>query len=72
MRQAILGLVIGCTLFAIIMQTVVFDVTSRRQIRRESLLNNDETLERIESELEAYIHGIVVKMQTIYTESEMI
>ncbi len=72
MRQAILGLVIGCTLFAIIMQTLVFDITSRRQIRRESLLNNDETLQRIQSELESYIHGLIVKMQTIYTESEMV
>lgn len=72
MRQAILGLVVGCTLFAIIAQTVAFEVTSRNQIRRESLLNNDETLGRIESELNSYIHGITVKMQTIYSESEML
>ena len=72
MRQAILSLVIGCTLFAIVAQTVVFEVTSRQQIRRESLLNNDETLQRIESELNSYIHGLIVKMQTIYTETEMI
>ena len=72
MRQAILGLVIGCTLFAIVTQTVVFEVVSRQQIRRESLLNNDETLQRIETELNSYIHGIIVKMQTIYNEKEMV
>ena len=72
MRRAILGMVIGCTLFAVIAQTVAFEVTSRQQIRRESLLNNDETLQRIESELNSYIHGLIVKMQTIYTETELI
>ena len=65
-------MVIGCTLFAVIAQTVAFEVTSRQQIRRESLLNNDETLQRIESELNSYIHGLIVKMQTIYTETELI
>ena len=72
MRRAILGMVIGCTLFAVIAQTVAFEVTSRQQSRRESLLNNDETLQRIENELNSYIHGLIVKMQTIYTETEMI
>ncbi len=71
MRQAIIALVIGCTVFAIIAQTVVFEVTSRQQIRRESLLNNDETLLRMETELNTYIHRLTVKMQTIYTETEM-
>lgn len=72
MRQAILGLVIGCTLFAIVTQTVVFEVVSRQQIRRESLLNNDETLQRIETELNSYIHDIVVKMQSIYNETDLV
>ena len=62
MRQAVLGLVIGCTLFAIVTQTVVFEVISRQQIRRESLLNNDETLQRIESELGSYISSIIATM----------
>ena len=72
MRRAVIGLVIGCTLFAIVAQTVVFEVISRQQIRRESLLNNDETLQRIEAELNSYIHGNIVKMQTIYTETDMV
>ena len=72
MRRAVIGLVIGCTLFAIVAQTVVFEVISRQQIRRESLLNNDETLQRIEAELDSYIHGNIVKMQTIYTETDMV
>ncbi|MBO4911632.1 MAG: histidine kinase [Butyrivibrio sp.] len=72
MRRAILSMVIGCTLFAVIAQTVAFEVTSRQQIRRESLLNNDETLQRIENELNSYIHGLIVKMQTIYTETELV
>ena len=72
MRQAILGLVIGCTLFAIVAQTVVFEVISRQQIRRESLLTNDETLERIESEINSYIHDNIVKMQAIYNETQMV
>ena len=72
MHQAILGLVIGCTLFAIVAQTVVFEVISRQQIRRESLLNNDETLERIEAEINSYIHDNIVKMQSIYNETEMV
>ena len=72
MRQAVLGLVIGCTLFAIVTQTVVFEVISRQQIRRESLLNNDETLQRIEAEINSYIGGNITKMQTIYNETQMI
>ena len=72
MRQAILGLVIGCTLFAIVTQTVVFEVVSRQQIRKESLLNNDETLQRIETELNSYIHSVIKKMQTIYNETDMV
>ena len=72
MRRAILGMVIGYTLFAVIAQTVAFEVTSRQQIRKESLLSNDETLQRIENELNSYIHGLIVKMQTIYTETELI
>ena len=72
MRQAILGLVAGCTLFAIITQTVVFEVISRQQIRRESLLNNDETLQRIETELNSYIHRNIIKMQSVYNETDMV
>ncbi|WP_408070890.1 sensor histidine kinase [Butyrivibrio sp. JL13D10] len=72
MSQAILGLVVGCTLFAIIAQTVAFMITSGNQIRKESLLNNDETLQRIETELNSYIHSLTVKMQTIYSEGEML
>ncbi len=72
MHQAILLLVTGCTLFAIIAQTVAFEVISRQQIRRESLLSNDETLQRMEAELNSYIHNLVVKMQTIYTETDMV
>ncbi len=72
MRRAILGLVIGCTLFAIIAQTVVFEVVSRQQIRRESLLNNDETLERIEDEISSYIHSNIIKMQAIYNEADLV
>ena len=72
MRQAVLGLVIGCTLFAIVTQTVVFEVISRQQIRRESMINNDETLQRIESEISSYIHSNIVKMQAIYNETDMV
>ena len=72
MRQAVLGLVIGCTLFAIVTQTVVFEVISRQQIRRESLLNNDETLQRIDAEINSYIHSIIVKMQGIYNEEDLV
>lgn len=72
MRQAILGLVILCTLLAIVTQTVVFEVVSRQQIRGESLLNNDETLQRIESELNSHIHSIIVKMQTVYNEKQLV
>ena len=72
MRRAILSLVIGCTLFAIVMQTVVFEVVSRQQIRRESLLTNDETLQRIEAELNSYIDENIVKMQAIYNEEDLV
>ena len=72
MRQAILGLVILCTLFAIVTQTVVFEVVSRQQIRGESLLNNDETLQRIETEINSYIHSTIVKMQTVYNEKQLV
>ncbi len=72
MRRAVLGLVIGCTLFAIIAQTVVFEVVSRQQIRRESLLNNDETLERIEDEISSYFHNNIIKMQAIYNETDLV
>ena len=72
MRRAILSLVIGCTLFAIVMQTVVFEVVSRQQIRRESLLTNEETLQRIEAELNSYIETNIVRMQAIYNEEDLV
>ena len=33
-----------------------------QQIRRESLLNNDETLERIEDEISSYFHNNIIKI----------
>jgi sensor histidine kinase YesM len=72
MRRAVLTLTVVSVMIAMVAMTIVFSVASRRQISRENLSNNDETLERMEEELDSYLHELTVKMQTIYTETEMI
>ncbi|MCR4797289.1 MAG: sensor histidine kinase [Lachnospiraceae bacterium] len=63
---------VGFTLFAMVLITVIFHISSTRQIRRESIANNTQSLERMENELSSQVHKLSVKMQTIYTEESLI
>ena len=51
MRKAILVFCIGCVLSALFLQTLLFQESLRRQIRFESITDNENTLTKMQSEL---------------------
>ena len=60
-----------CTIFALVLLTVFFYLTSHRKISDESIRESTETLGRMEYELESRIHTLHVQMQTMYNEAEL-
>ena len=71
MQKFIMLITLGCTIFAMVLITVIFHVTSTQQIRRDSISSNMEFLERLENELNSQIHKLTTKIQTIYTETSL-
>ena len=71
MQKFIMLITLGCTIFAMILITVIFHVTSTEQIRRDSISSNMEFLERLENELNSQIHRLTIKLQTIYAETSL-
>ncbi len=72
MRRMILALSIGSTVFALVLLTAIFGVTSRRQIRQESMAESAQTLERMQTEIDRRIHRVFTEMTTIYTETDLV
>ncbi len=62
----------GCTFLALVLLAMSFQITSRKQIRDESLSESSVTLERMQDEIGDYIHELTVKMQTFYTETALV
>ena len=72
MRKAILVFCIGCVLSALFLQTLLFQESLRRQIRFESITDNENTLTKMQSELSSFIHTIRSEMLTVYSERDLI
>ena len=70
MRKAILVFCIGCVLSALFLQTLLFQESLRRQIRFESITDNENTLTKMQSELSSFIHTIRSEMLTVYSERD--
>ncbi|MBQ1459286.1 MAG: histidine kinase [Butyrivibrio sp.] len=71
MRHVIMAISTFCTIFALVLLTVFFYLTSHRKISDESIRESTETLGRMEYELESRIHTLHVQMQTMYNEAEL-
>lgn len=71
MRHVIMAISTFCTIFALVLLTVFFYLTSHRKISDESIKESTETLGRMEYELESRIHTLHVQMQTMYNETEL-
>lgn len=72
MRSAILALTIGSMVFALVLLTVLFGLASRQQIRDVTMEDNDQTLVRMQRELNDEVHSIFIRMTSIYSESEFV
>ena len=72
MRNALLGVCITSVVFALLLQTFLFHQTLRRQIRAESISDNEISLNKMQEDIGAFIHNIRTEMLTIYSEQDLI
>ena len=72
MRRAILLLCIGSVGFALLLQTVLFQAMLRRQIRQESIADNEAALNRMQTDIGAFLHDMTSQMLTIYSDTDFI
>ena len=72
MRRAILFLCIGSVGAAVLLHTALMQVSLRRQIRQESIADNESALERMQSDISAFLHDISSQMLTIYSDTDLI
>ena len=72
MRKAIMVFCVGCVMAALLMQTFLFQQSLKRQIRTESIADNENTLTKMQAELTTFIHNIRTEMLTIYSEYDLI
>lgn len=72
MRKAILLFCIGSILFALLLQTYLFQQSLKRQIRSESIANNEISLQKMQADISSFIHNLRTEMLTIYNETDLI
>lgn len=72
MRNAIMVFCVGCVMAALLMQTFLFQQSLKRQIRTESIADNENTLTKMQAELTTFIHSIRTEMLTVYSEYDLI
>lgn len=72
MRNTILILCLGCTIFALLLQAIIFQVSSSGIIRNENAKDSSETLVKMQSELGDLVHDISIEMLSIYSETGLI
>lgn len=72
MRNALLVVCITSVVFALLLQTFLFHQTLRRQIRAESISDNEISLNKMQEDIGAFIHNIRTEMLTIYSEQDLI
>ena len=57
---------------ALLMQTFLFQQSLKRQIRTESIADNENTLTKMQAELMTFVRNIRTEMLTIYSEYDLI
>ena len=72
MRKAIMVFCVGCVMAALLMQTFLFQQSLKRQIRTESIADNENTLTKMQAELTTFIHNMRTEMLTVYSEYDLI
>ena len=72
MRNALLAVCITSVVFALLLQTFLFHQTLRRQIRAESISDNELSLNKMQEDIASFIHNIRTEMLTIYSEQDLI
>ena len=72
MRKATLVLCISSVLFALLLQTFLFQQSLRRQIRAEIISDHETSLNKMQTDLSSFIHTIRGEMLTIYSEQDLI
>ena len=72
MRKAIMIFCVGCVMAALLMQTFLFQQSLKRQIRTESIADNENTLTKMQAELMVFVRNIRTEMLTIYSEYDLI
>ena len=72
MRKAMLVLCISSVLFALLLQTFLFQQSLRRQIRAEIISDHEISLNKMQTDLSSFIHTIRGEMLTIYSEQDLI
>ena len=64
MRKATLVLCISSVLFALLLQTFLFQQSLRRQIRAEIISDHEISLNKMQTDLSSFIHTIRGEMLT--------
>ena len=72
MRSIIKGLCIGCTIFALALLAVLFEISSCRIIGDKSQKDSADTLGRMLDETNSHIHRLSSEMLTIYSETDFV
>lgn len=72
MRMVILIFCIGSVLLALLLQTFLFRQSLSRQIRSESIADNETSLEKMQTDISAFIHSFRTEMLTIYSEQDLV
>lgn len=72
MRMVILIFCIGSVLLALLLQTFLFRQSLSRQIRSESIADNETSLEKMQTDISSFIHNLRAEMLTIYNERDLV
>lgn len=72
MRKGLLVFCIGSVLMALLLQTFLFQQSLRRQIRIESIADNETSLKKMQTDISSFIHNLRAEMLTIYNERDLI
>lgn len=72
LRSKILVMCLGSILFALILQTILFQETSSKLIYRQAKEESENSLQNMQNELYAFVKNIENNLIEIYTESSFI
>ncbi|MDO4308849.1 MAG: histidine kinase [Eubacteriales bacterium] len=72
MRKVLLFFCIGIVVFALLLQTFLFQQSLRRQIRTDSVENHELSLNKMQADIGSFIRNLKNEMLTIYNERDLI